>query len=311
MTDALTGAMTGTTTGTTTGTISGGHTAPVIDAHHHFWTLDKAYCDWPTPAEAAVHRDFGPADLAPLVRQAGVGASVLVQAAPSLEETEDLLAIADHTQGVAGVVGWVGFSDPVKALDDLDRLSRHPRFVGVRPMLQSIAATDWVLDPAFSPVFEGLVRHGLVFDALVQPRHLPAIAELAQRHPDLSIIIDHCAKPDIAGRVVEPWRSDLHAFASLANVSCKLSGLVTEAAPRDSMDALQPYVDVVKAVFGTQRIIWGSDWPVVNMANDYAGWFAMAGALLADITEEDRAAIFGGNAARIYRLGALVRPAEA
>lgn len=281
-------------------------TPPIIDAHQHFWTLAKPYCTWPTAAEGAIHRDFIPDDMVPLLANAGVDATVLVQAAPSTLETEDMLALADQTPFIAGVVGWVNFDTPAQAITDLQRFAANRHFVGVRPMLQSIDDTAWILNPEFQAVFHALIRHNLSFDALIQPRHLPVIAELARRHPALSIVIDHGAKPDIAHRAIDPWRTDMNAFTALSNVTCKLSGLLTEAAPGDGAQALKPFTNALLDVFGPDRVIWGSDWPVVNLATDYRSWRAMTDEVLSELLPQDRQSVLGGNAMRVYQLGETI-----
>lgn len=275
---------------------------PRIDAHQHFWTIGNAWTDWPPPSLAAIHRDFGSDELRPHLARAQIDATVLVQAAPKTEDTADLLARAARTPFVAGVVGWVDFEDTLTAIAAIDRFVREGPLRGVRPMLQAIEQDDWILNPAFAPVFEALADRGLAFDALVQPRHLPALRALADRHPDVTLIIDHAAKPHIADRVVEPWATDLRALSTRPNVFCKLSGLLTEAAHDDELDALRPYADVVLDAFGEGRLLWGSDWPVVNLAGGYERWIELTDALLSDMSDERRADVMGGTAVRAYRL---------
>jgi L-fuconolactonase len=182
------------------------------------------------------------------------------------------------------------------------RLAAHPHLVGVRPMVQDLADDDWLLDPAFAPVFRALAGHRLVFDALVLPRHLPRVAHIVERHPQLAVVVDHAAKPPIreGARGLDPWRHDLAALASAPNVMCKLSGLVTEAASDWTREELSPYIEHVLDVFTPRRIVWGSDWPVVELGGGYDRWRAATLALLAGVAADDRAAILGGNAARIY-----------
>ena len=274
---------------------------PVIDAHQHFWRVARGDYGWLTPALAPLYRDFMPADLAPILARHGVERTILVQAAPTVAETEFLLAIADATPWVAGVVGWVDFAAR-DAVEMIARLAAHPRLVGVRPMVQDIADDDWLLDPAFAPVFRALAGHRLVFDALVLPRHLPRVARIVERHPQLAVVIDHAAKPPIreGARGLDPWRHDLAALAGAPNVMCKLSGLVTEAASDWTLEALSPYVEHVLDVFSPRAIVWGSDWPVVELGGGYDRWRAATLALLAGVAADDRDAILGGNAARIY-----------
>ena len=211
----------------------------MIDAHQHFWRLARGDYGWLTPALAPIHRDFGPDDLAPILARHGIERTILVQAAPTVAETEFLLAIARATPFVAGVVGWVDF-EARDAPDAVARLAADPRLVGLRPMVQDIADDDWLARPAHAPVFEAMVAHGLVFDALVLPRHLPRLARVLERHPALAVVVDHGAKPRIREREIDAWRADLATVATHRQAHCKLSGLVTEAPPDAGLDVLAP-----------------------------------------------------------------------
>jgi L-fuconolactonase len=167
-------------------------------------------------------------------------------------------------------------------------------------MVQDIADDDWLVRADLAPAFRALQDYGLVLDALVFPRHLSRLLVVLDRHPDLTVVVDHGAKPAIRGGRLDPWRADMAAVAARANTVCKLSGLVTEAAPDWRVEDLRPYVDHLLAVFGPQRLLWGSDWPVVNLAGGYDRWREAALALLGGLSERDRAALLGGNAARVY-----------
>jgi L-fuconolactonase len=196
------------------------------------------------------------------------------------------------------VVGWTD----LKAADAPQRLralAAHHKLKGLRPMVQAEAA-DWLDDPAIDPAAAAMAEVGLCFDALVLPRHLPSLLRFARRHPALAIVIDHAAKPEIAGGGTPGWTQDMAALAALPNVWCKLSGLLTEAGEHTGIDDIRPYVDRLIAMFGTGRLIWGSDWPVLRLAGDYAGWLEMCRRL---VPAEAHYAVFGGNAATFYRLG--------
>ena len=275
----------------------------IIDAHQHFWDLDVPWCTWPTPAEGKFHRTYTPGDLKPLIEATGVTSTLLVQAAEDVDETRAMLETARQTDFVAGVVGWVDFEDPVEAVQDLKSLCASGYLVGLRPMLQSMADTDWILQPRFAPIFAAMIEAGLVFDALIEVRHLPAITELAKLYPDLKIIIDHGAKPKIAARTRAPWFDYMSAAAKQPNVNCKLSGLLTEARPGDDADALRPYVAAILALFGETRVLWGSDWPVLELNGNYEDWLDMADFLVALHSRDSKRLIFGANAERIYGLG--------
>jgi L-fuconolactonase len=276
--------------------------APRVDAHHHVWRLARGDYGWLTPALAPIYRDFGLDDLRPLLREAGIGATVLVQAAPTAAETAFLLATANASAGlVRAVVGWVDCARP-DAVARLEDLARDPLLKSVRPMLQDIPDPAWVLRPEVQPALAALPQLGLRFDALVTPAQLPALLRMLDRHPDLAVVIDHGGKPPIATASREPWASLTAAVARHPGVHCKLSGLVTEAGAGWSVDSLAPYVDHLMARFGAGRLLWGSDWPVVDLGGGYRRWVTATDALLAGLSAEDRDAIHGGNARRFYGL---------
>ncbi|MGQ3053685.1 MAG: amidohydrolase family protein [Roseateles sp.] len=276
-----------------------------VDAHQHFWRLADREGHWPPASLQALHRDFGPQDLAPHLHAAGVEATVLVQSLPSVADTRWMLSVAAQTPWVRGVVGWVDFK-AADAAAQIDDLARDPLLKGLRPMLQDLSDTDWIADPACDAAARAMQRHGLVFDALVLPRHLRALHRFARRHPGLTLVIDHGAKPPVASGVIKPWLTDMAALATLPQVHCKVSGLLTEAGERRDGGALQPYVQTLWLLFGPTRLLWGSDWPVVNLACDYASWWAMAHDLVQRLypspQPDDIRALFGDNAARLYRL---------
>jgi len=271
----------------------------MIDAHQHFWRVERGDYGWLTPALGAIHRDFGPDDLAPILARHGIESTILVQAAPTHAETQWLLDIAHRTPFVAGVVGWVDF-DAGDAPEQVAALARDHKLVGVRPMVQDIGDDDWLIRPAHTPVFEALVAHGLVFDALVLPRHLTRLARVVERHPSLRVVVDHGAKPRIREREIDRWRADLAAVASHPQVNCKLSGLVTEARPDDDTAALAPWIDALLDLFAPDRLLWGSDWPVVDLAGGYDRWREITMQSLRALDAGARDAVLGGTAERLY-----------
>jgi L-fuconolactonase len=275
-----------------------------IDAHHHIWRLDRGDYGWlnPTPALAPIYRDFDLADLRPLLAAANVDATVLVQAAPTLAETRFLLDVARNSEGlVRGVVGWadLGAAD---AVETLAMLAGDPLLKSIRPMLQDLADPDWIARPEVRPALAALPRLGLQFDALVKPRELKPLLRTLERHPDLGVVIDHCAKPDIAGSRWQPWAEDLAALARHTRAHCKLSGLVTEAGVNWSVETLRRYTDHVFHCFGPERVLWGSDWPVVTLAATYEEWVGASDKVLAGLSRADQDRIFGANARRFYGL---------
>lgn len=251
------------------------------------------------PDVEVLYRDYGPEDLQPLLTRHGIDRTILVQAAPTVAETEFMLEVAEAAAFVAGVVGWVELTD-ANAAQTIKRLAANPLLLGIRPMVQDIPHDDWLLRPELAAAFRMLVEQNLVFDALVLPRHLSRLLVVADRHPDLSIVVDHGAKPFIRQGLLDPWRADMAAVAARPNTVCKLSGLVTEARPNWRIDDLRPYVDHLLEVFGPERLLWGSDWPVVNLAGGYDRWREAASELIGSLSTAEKAMVLGGNAARIY-----------
>ncbi len=269
----------------------------VIDAHVHYWRVDRGDYDWMTP-DLPICRDFLPQDGAPLFEAAGVDGIVLVQAAATAAETQFLLSLAATDQRVRGVVGWLDMESP-NAPDHLAALAQNPMLRGIRPMWQDIPDDDWFLNPQQDAVYRAIVDLGLSFDALARTRHLPLLPKLIERHPNLSVVIDHAAKPEIAAGQHASWKRDMAILATFPHIHCKFSGLITEAAPNAAIEAIQPYAETLLELFGADRLIFGSDWPVVTTHSDYATWWDWAHRLTRD---HDQAAIFGGNAKRFYRL---------
>lgn len=268
-----------------------------IDAHHHIWRLSRGDYDWLTP-DLPIHRDYMLDDLRPLL--GNVSATVLVQAAPTQAETMFMLKTARESSNlVRGVVGWVDFAADA-APARIAELRRDPLMKGLRPMLQDISDTGWILRKDVQPAIMALVAEGLCFDALVQPRHLPVLLTLCDRYPGLRVVIDHAAKPAIATGDWQPWADDMARVARETRSLCKLSGLVTEAGPRWRVDDLRRYADHIIASFGPERVMWGSDWPVVDLAGGYTRWRDATNTLLAQLTVDDRARILGGTAAEFY-----------
>ncbi len=273
----------------------------MIDAHQHFWSLARDDYGWLSPDDRVLYRDFGPDDLGPHLARAGILRTVVVQAAPTLAETRYLLGLAATTDWVAGVVGWVDLAS-AEVEQNLDSFVSHAAFRGVRPMIQDIADDDWMLRDSLTLGLRALAQRNLSFDALVVPRHLPRLIRLLERHPDLSVVVDHAAKPPIRAGDFDSWASEIARMARQTNAYCKLSGLVTEAAGNWTPADLHPYVAHLLECFGSQRLMWGSDWPVVDLAGGFDRWRQASLELLAHLSDFECAAIFGGNAARFYAL---------
>lgn len=271
----------------------------MIDAHQHFWRIARGDYGWLTPEKGPIHRDFGPEDLAPLLAKHGISRTILVQAAPTVAETEFMLEIAATSPFVAGVVGWVDFTSP-DAPDTIERFARHPLLVGLRPMIQDIADDDWMLRDDLAPAMNAMSAHGLVFDALVLVKHLSRLARFVTRYPDLAVVIDHGAKPQIRDKAFTAWRNAIAPLSAYPHVTCKLSGLVTEASPDWTAHDVRPYCDELLKLFGPRRLLFGSDWPVVDLAGGYDAWRDVAMSALEGLSPAERADVLGGNAARLY-----------
>jgi L-fuconolactonase len=272
-----------------------------IDAHVHYWQLDRGDYHWMTP-DLPICRDFLPEHAAPFFDAAGIDGIVLVQAAATEAETRFMLDLAKVDPRVRGVVGWVDMAAP-DAPDRLAALAQNPLLRAIRPMWQDIAEDEWLLRPELDAAYRAVIDLGLSFDALARTRHLKLMPRLIERHPDLPVVIDHAAKPEIARGRLTDWRRDMAALAGFAHVRCKFSGLITEAAQGAGMAAIRPYAETLLELFGPQRLIFGSDWPVLTTHSDYATWWDWAHRLTADLSAADQAAIFGGNAVAFYRLG--------
>jgi L-fuconolactonase len=272
-----------------------------IDAHQHFWRRDRGDYDWLTPELAPLWRDFLPDDLAPLLARHGIEGTVLVQAAPTEAETAFMLLLARSHRFIRGVVGWTDLA-AADAPARIAALAADPLLVGLRPMLQDLPDDDAILAPAVQPALAAMASHGLALDALIRPRHLPRLLKVRDRHPDLKIVIDHAAKPDIAGGDLAGWARDLAAVAADGLAHCKLSGLVTEAAADWQPADLKPVAETVICAFGPRRVMWGSDWPVLNLAGSYDQWVAASDWLLAGLDAAGQAQVRGGTAARFYGL---------
>jgi L-fuconolactonase len=271
----------------------------IVDAHQHFWAPARGDYGWmAAPGLEALRRTFGPADLLPHLKAHGVERTVLVQAAPTLAETNYLLGIADATDLVGKIVGWIDFENP-EDRRALTRFSAHPKFAGVRPMIQDIADPDWMLGANLRWALDALRDLDLTFDALGFPHHAPRFLRLFARYPDLRVVLDHGMKPQIRANRFDDWAADMRRLARETQTLCKLSGLATEAAPGWEDAALSPYVQVILEEFGADRVMFGSDWPVLNLNGDYGRWMAAARRL---VPAGDQAAVFGGTAARFYRL---------
>lgn len=283
-----------------------------IDGHCHYWTLQRGDYGWLTPGAAhlaPIYRDFGPAEMRPLAEAAGIARRILVQAAPTEAETLFLLDQGRNDKAVAGIVGWVDLSS-AESVASLENFAKNPLFKGVRPMLQDLEDIDWIATRPSGKAVAALKRLGLRFDALVLPQHLQSLRHFVETHPDLPVVIDHAAKPAFAAPTDDPrhamWKFGMAELSGHPHLCCKLSGLLTElpaalkTTPEAAAAALRPTVDSLLTWFGPERLIWGSDWPVLTLAAPFAFWDEVTERLLQGLGQSQRAAILGGTAARFY-----------
>jgi len=282
-----------------------------IDSHQHFWQPARGDYTWlraDVPALEPLVRDFMPQDLMPLMQAHGVTRTVLVQAADSEAETGFMHELAAAHDIIGGVVGWVDLGRP-EAAASLERMARHPKFKGVRPMLQDLPDDDWIARMPHPDAVRALVRLGLRFDALVKPRHLSPLLRFLKHWPQLPVVIDHGAKPPVGAHGSEAfaqWRKEIAAVAALPQVCCKFSGLWGEA-PQSTRGSVEAAVGVVRPVwehllecFGPARLMWGSDWPVLTLAGDYAGWISVSDNFIGQLSADEQAQVWRGTAQRFY-----------
>lgn len=278
----------------------------MIDAHFHCWQLSRADYGWLTPDLAPIYRDVAIADWQQQAEAWGVSGGILVQAAATPQETQFLLQQARANRAVLGVVGWIDMLAP-DAAQQVARCAEQPLLKGLRPMLQDLSDPDWILQPAIQPVLAAMAHCGLVFDALIQTVHIPRILSLARAHPNLTVVVDHGAKPAIDAAAMHAWAQAMSQLAretDPAKVVCKMSGLWTEAPAGHPVEVVRPWCEALLNIWGPQRLLWGSDWPVLERAGSYAAWRALSLQALEHLPEPEKTAVLGGNARRIYRLEA-------
>ncbi len=275
----------------------------IIDAHHHVWDLLVRDQDWITgPEMAPIRRSFSVDDLRPSALAAGVTGTVLVQTVTDAAETPEMLSVAAGDPLVAAVVGWTDLTSPAIA-DELARLRSGPGgayLAGIRHQVQSEPDPDWLRRADVIRGLRAVAAAGLRYDLVVRPHQLPAATYAAAAVPALTLVLDHAGKPPIANGVIEPWAATIRSFAAQPNTTCKLSGLVTEAAPGAQTTAFVPYADVILGAFGAERVMFGSDWPVCLLASNYDRVVGLAERLVSGLSDAERTAVFAATAARVY-----------
>jgi L-fuconolactonase len=272
-----------------------------IDAHQHFWQIGRFDYAWMPPAPSPLREDHLPDRLAPLLEGNRFDGSVLVQAHTSHDETRWLLDLAAANEFILAVVGWVDLADP-RLGHTLDELQQHPKFKGVRHPAQDEPDERWLVRADVIAGLRELARRGLPYDLLLRPRHLPLVPAVADLVPELRMVIDHIAKPRIAERVIDGWAQDIERAAALPQVYCKLSGLITEAGDTWTAGDLRPYVRHVLRVFGPDRLMFGSDWPVCRLRGGFKQVLAAFTQSIGAQPEEVRERLLGGTAREFYNM---------
>lgn len=275
----------------------------IIDSHQHFWRLETGFYDWIPPADAALRRDFGVADLAPELSALGISGTVLVQAANTEEELPELAALAAASCFVLGIVGPLEV-DRADVAARIAAMAALPLVVGFRPPFTPLFDTGGSLTENAETALAAIEQHGLVFDCLAVGPALGLIPTLAQRFESVPFVVDHGGNPNLSeGMVSLEWRKSMEAIARQPNAVCKLSGLLTRLPAGHDTSLLAEHVSILLELFGPSRLLWGSDWPVLTKAGSYSNWLDLSRALLSHLSGDETAAVFGGNAARIYKLG--------
>ncbi len=274
-----------------------------IDAHQHYWSIARGDYGWITPDIPRLYRDYLPEDLTAILAKHRLDGSIVVQAAPTVEETDYLFALAEREPSILGVVGWLDLHD-ADHRRHLERYAGHPKFVGIRTMIQDMPDAYAILEPQYVEAMRELAERDLPVDLLVKCEQLDALSQLLERVPNLRGVVDHIAKPRIASGELEPWLSSMRDIARHPKLRCKLSGMVTEADHAGwQPEHFTSYVQHVISLFGRDRILFGSDWPVCLLAAEYDEVVSvLTTALPEDWTEEDNAKLFGGNAQAFYKL---------
>lgn len=269
-----------------------------IDAHQHFWQWSKG---WFSRPEEVLSRDYLPEDLGPLLKAEAIDKTIVVQTSPAVAETDFLLELAETSGFIGGVVGWLDL-ESWNFSDDLERYRRKPFFAAVRPMLQCLPEDDWILRPHVLESLSLIAQAGVAFDFLTLTRHLPYVLKALEKVPQLNAVMDHLSKPEIKAAKMQPWKDLMREVALHRNVSCKLSGMMTEADPQNwNLEQLRPYADHVMEQFGPHRVMFGSDWPVCLLAANYEQVVVTTRTLVtSSLGKGAEPAVFGGNAARFY-----------
>lgn len=272
----------------------------IIDAHHHFWNYTNEDYGWIDNSMSRIRRDFLPSDLKETIQAAGVDRVISVQARQSLEETDWLLKLSEENDFIMGITGWLPLMD--KNIETyLDRYSSFKKLKAVRHVIHDELDDDFILRKDFNQGVSRLLQHNLVYEILIFEKHLPQTIKFVDQHPKQIFVLDHIGKPRIKENILSPWRESMAELAKRENVFCKLSGMVTEA---DFMlwtpSQLQPYVEVLIDLFGAERLMFGSDWPVCLVATEYDQWLNIVKEFIQHLSGDEQELILGGNAQKVY-----------
>jgi L-fuconolactonase len=274
-----------------------------IDSHQHFWKAARGDYHWMSPKVPVLCRDYLPEDLNPSLVKNQIDKTILVQAAQTKAETDFLLDLAMKHDFIAGVIGWLDLDNPGFSAE-LELYSQKSKFLGIRPMLQDLPDDDWILRPRVLDSLKMVAERDIPFEFLTYTRHLPRVLKVLECIPNLRAVVDHVSKPEIKNRKLDPWRSLMSEVAKHPNIHCKLSGMITEADHKSwTAEDLRTYIEHVLKCFGLKRVMFGSDWPVCLLAGSYDQVIGALQTILKPHLDEQREAdVFGGNAARFYKL---------
>ena len=276
----------------------------LIDCHQHFWTWGKRAHKFPPAAGTRLDRDFTPENLRPQLKQAGVDNTILVQSLNDMDETREFLDIARAVDYVSGVIGWVPLTDPSACARAIEELKPRGKLVGIRPLIAYEPNPDWLLQSSVRDSLGLLVQADLVFEAIpVNDRQFEAVLKVTTAMPELKVALNHLGNPPVPEKGWEPWATYIRRVAELPNMSIKLSaGLALVIKWKWSTEEIRPYADYVIELFGPERVMAGSNWPVVELGGTFGEVWTGIKELIASLTPAERAAVLGGSAQRIYRI---------
>lgn len=277
----------------------------MIDCHFHLWDLKDKYYSWLQPNMTKIYKNFSIENYCTITNNLKINSSIVVQAAENIDESISLLKLASKHEQIKGVIAWVDFEN-TEVIADLEKLNNYSYLKGIRPILQDMPNCMWINNPAFDKIFKYLIKHDLIFEALIRVRHMNSIAILAKKYPKLKIIINHIAKPEIKSTIdtkeFVSWCNYIKLLAQHNNIYCKISGMITECEEEYSYEVLEPYLNKVLKSFGSNRVLWGSDWPVVNLVAPYETWYCISMKFFNTLDKSVKDNITHNNAISFYKI---------